>query len=71
MLQWSSTYRECHITAKELVSIVIAASVWGRRWQGKTIKAWCDNSAVVIRAHHGIRKPCIAGKIPGFYEGKV
>ena len=53
MLQWSSTYRECHITAKELVPIVIAASVWGRRWRGKTIKAWCDNSAVVCIVNQG------------------
>ena len=62
MLQWTSTYRECHITVKELVPIVIAASVWGRRWRGKTIRAWCDTQqwcALSTRAHHGIRKPCI------------
>ena len=35
------------ITAKELVPVVVAAAVWGQDWQGQTVKAWCDNSAVV------------------------
>ena len=51
MLRWS---KDRHITAKELVPIVIAAAIWGRSWEGKTIQAWCDNAAVVIHiVNHG------------------
>ena len=36
-----------NIEAKELFSIVAAALVWGREWRGLTVRANCDNSAVV------------------------
>ena len=36
-----------HITAKELVPIVLAGVIWGPRWQGTTVLAHCDNMAVV------------------------
>ena len=35
------------ITVKELLPIVIAAAIWGSRWVGKTIRAQCDNAAIV------------------------
>ncbi len=41
------------ITVEELVPIVIAAAVWGSEWKGKTVKAWCDNTAVVSIVNHG------------------
>ena len=44
---------DCHITAKELVPITIAAVVWGRGWQGKVVRAWCDNEAVVCIVNQG------------------
>ena len=53
MLRWSDHYKDCHITAKELVPIVIAAAISGRSWEGKTIQAWCDNAAVVHIVNHG------------------
>ena len=46
-LQWNSTSEPWQITIKELIPIVIAASTWGHRWAGKTIRALCDNMAVV------------------------
>ena len=47
MLPWEGPIKECHITAKELVPIVVAAAVWGQDWQGQTVQVWCDNTAVV------------------------
>ena len=44
------------ITAKELIPIVIAAAVWGRNWQGKTVLAKCDNMAVVAIVNSGTSK---------------
>ena len=37
---------ECHITAKEMVPIVVAAAIWGKIWRSKIIRAWCNNAAV-------------------------
>ena len=36
-----------HITIKELLPVVIATAIWGRNWAGKTVRALCDNMAVV------------------------
>ena len=36
-----------HITIKELLPIVIASMLWGHIWKGKTVRALCDNIAVV------------------------
>ena len=44
------------VTAKELIPIVIAAAVWGRSWQGKTVLAKCDNMAVVAIVNSGTSK---------------
>ena len=46
-LQWGPESIHLHITIKELIPIVIAATVWGKRWSKKTIMAQCDNAAVV------------------------
>ena len=53
--QWFmlQSYRDCHISAKELVPIVIAAVIWGKNWGGKTIRVWCDNMAAVIAVNSG------------------
>ena len=42
-----------HISAKELVPIVIAAVVWGEGWRGKNIRVWCDNIAAVSTINKG------------------
>ncbi len=46
-LPWAGQMHQWHITAKELVPIVIAAALWGPEWRGQTVMAWCDNAAVV------------------------
>jgi hypothetical protein len=53
MLQWAGPISNSHITVKELVPIVIAAAIWGRDWQGRTIQCWCDNAAVVSIVNRG------------------
>ena len=41
------------ITAKEMLPIVLAVAVWGGQWQGKTVRCWCDNAAVVAAVKSG------------------
>ena len=42
-----------NITVNELFSIVIAAAIWGQTWGGKTVRAQCDNMAVVAIVNSG------------------
>ena len=56
MLEWSGLFSGCHITVKELVPSVVATTVWGPSWRGKTILARCDNIAVVAIVNHGSSK---------------
>ena len=35
------------IAVKEIIPIVLAGLLWGRRWRGKLVLAHCDNLAVV------------------------
>ncbi len=44
---------DAHITAQELLPIVIAAAVWGVHWKGKSIEAKCDNTAAVACINSG------------------
>ena len=46
-LQWPRDWEQVHITAKELLPIVIAASIWGHTWRRKRILFKSDNMAVV------------------------
>lgn len=46
-LEWDEYSRSFHISAKELMPILIAAVIWGDTWQGHGVVAHCDNSAVV------------------------
>ena len=58
-LQWPETWCSIHITAKELVPIIIAAAVWGRKWQGKAVLCRCDNAAVVAVINSGKSKDAL------------
>ncbi len=49
-LQWPPSAGECHISAKEMIPIVIAAILWGREWQGLSIQF---HSAVVALLNSG------------------
>ena len=46
-LQWPASWQDIHITAKELVPIVISAAIWGPRWTQKGISFRSDNMSVV------------------------
>lgn len=46
-LAWPPNWQATHITAKELVPIVIAAALWGTSWQKKCVRFRSDNMAVV------------------------
>ncbi len=71
MLEWTESFRELHITVKELAPIVIAAIVWGLTWRGMSIRAKCDNSAVVAIVNSGSsRNPqAMIGKVFGYLVG--
>ena len=44
------------IVAKELIPIVLASMLWGSRWQGCLVMAYCDNLAVVEVINAGYSK---------------
>jgi len=46
-LEWPESWRTANIAAKELVPIVLAASLWGPCWHHKCIRFRSDNMAVV------------------------
>ena len=56
MLQWVGPIADCHITAKEMVPVVIAAVIWGNSWRGKTVRVWSDNAAVVSTINSGVSR---------------
>ena len=45
--QWAGPSQEWVIALKELLPILFALVVWGRRWVGHRIECYCDNMAVV------------------------
>ena len=49
-----------HITVKELLPVVVASAVWGRHWEGKTVKVKCYNAAVVAVLRSGWSKNNLA-----------
>lgn len=49
--------KEQNITVKELLPIVVAAAVWGPHWEGRTIRAQCDNIAATPTQGES-QKPC-------------
>lgn len=53
MLPWVARMLDTHITVKELAPIVVAATIWGKDWRGKTVLAQCDNTAVVAIVNSG------------------
>ena len=46
-LAWDSSTQELHITAKEMIPIIIALVIWGAEWTKGRVIAQCDNEAVV------------------------
>lgn len=54
--QWPAELQPELISTKELIPIVIAATVWGPSWAGKLIRCNCDNQAVVSVINSGYSK---------------
>ena len=59
-LPWPQSYRrgwlklkEESITLKELLPIVLASAVWGRRWRRRTVLVHCDNLGTVALVNSG------------------
>lgn len=46
-LEWEASSASRSIAVKELIPILIAATIWGPEWRGKRVCSLCDNSAVV------------------------
>ena len=55
-LQWPESWASVSIAPKELVPIVVAATIWGPQWVGKHVKCLCDNTAVVSAVNKGAAK---------------
>ena len=58
-LKWEGQVVEWGIAPKELLPILFALVVWGRRWQGRRITCRCDNIAVVSVVNSGRAKDSI------------
>ena len=50
-LQWPQSWLQNSIAIKELLPIVMAVAIWGRRWAKKHVLCRCDNMAVVNILH--------------------
>lgn len=46
-LSWPLSWVNIHITAKELIPIVISTAIWGISWHNQADTFHCDNMAVV------------------------
>ena len=60
-LQWFPPLSDQQIAIKEFIPIVLASALWGDQWQGTTVRANCDNEAVVAVINSGYsREPFIS-----------
>ena len=60
-IQWPPQLLNQQIAIKELIPIVLATTLWGRHWHGTTVRANCDNEAVVAVIKSGYsREPFIS-----------
>ena len=44
---WNKVWEQETIALKELLPIVLAVAIWGKKWAGSHVLARCDNMAVV------------------------
>ena len=52
-VQWPESWASVHIAAKEMVPVVLAVAVWGKRWVGQAVRVNSDNMAVVATLKSG------------------
>ena len=50
---WPSAWSSTSITLLELFPLIVAAHVWGHRWQRLQVQFRCDNAAVVAILNSG------------------
>ena len=43
----AGSFGDLSITQKEVLPVVLACAVWGEKWSGQTVQAYCDNEAAV------------------------
>ena len=58
-IQWPESWRNTHITAKELVPVVTAAALWGHKWARQHVRFISDNMDVVDRLRSRTTKDTI------------
>ena len=46
-LEWLSSWKDAHISAKELLPVVVSSALWGSSWTEKILFHW-DNMAAVL-----------------------
>ena len=54
--KWEGPSQEWAIAQKELLPILFATVIWGRKWFGRRIECHCDNAAVVSVVNTGQSK---------------
>ena len=59
-LPWTEAWGAVHITCKELLPIVLACAMWGRRARGGLVRCRTDNAAVVSIVNTGRSKDSLA-----------
>ena len=47
-LAWDQASQQFQIAIKELIPVLIAAVIWGKKWKKYSVVANCDNEAVVV-----------------------
>ena len=55
-LEWPDSWIGVHIIIKELLPIVVAMAMWGKKWRGIRVRCRCDNAAVVTMLSSGSSK---------------
>ena len=55
-VQWPSSWVTTNIAIKEMVPVVIAVAIWGRKWTESTLRVRSDNMAVVHALTSGAAK---------------
>ena len=51
--RWPTSWSHVHITCKELLPVVVACAIWGRKWSGSKVECITDNAAVVAIVNSG------------------
>ena len=55
-LRWLPSWESIHIMVKELLPIAVAAAIWGKQWEGRSVRCRCDNAATVAIINSGRSK---------------